>query len=86
MTPAEPQDRATRPRPGQAAVLGAALSVGVLMLAIQLWLLTVALDLYLGGTRLGLSRLASLSGLVFAGGLFVLRVLRRRPSIGGTAG
>jgi len=69
----------TPPAPGrQAAVLGA-LVIGGLLLALQLWFLTVALDLYLEGDQDWL--LAVFSGIVFVGGLFVLRLLSRRAEI-----
>ena len=59
--------RAPRPRrdqpppPGQSPIVMAALAIGMLLMAIQLWLLTVALDLYLAGQ--GRSDLGSGAGL-----------------------
>ena len=35
--------------PGREALLTAAVAIGIVLLAIQLWLLTVALDIYLAG-------------------------------------
>ena len=63
-------------------VLTAALLMGLLLMALQLWILTVALDLVLAGRPAGVPRLAVASGLVFAGGLLVLRLLgaRRRAA------
>ncbi len=55
----------------------AALGMGILMLAIQLWLLTVSLDLYLGGRGGEVTTLALISGVIFLGGLLALRVLSR---------
>ena len=55
------------------------LAIGILLMGIQLWLLTIALDLYLGGQDTYIWLLAVISGLVFLGGLLVLRVLTRRP-------
>ncbi len=48
-------------------------------MGIQLWILTVALDLLLGGKTEGFLRLAAASGAVFLGGLLVLRLLGARP-------
>ncbi len=67
------------PLPGQAPLVGAALAIGILLLAIQLWLLTVALDLFLGGSGGRVWLLAAVSGAIFVGGLLVLWVLGRRP-------
>ncbi|MBI2939407.1 MAG: hypothetical protein HYY04_03135 [Chloroflexi bacterium] len=69
------------PPPGQTPVVLAALTIGVLLMGIQLWLLTVALDLYLAGQPREIWRLAAVSGLIFLGGLLMLRLLRRRPRI-----
>jgi hypothetical protein len=57
------------------------LAIGILLLGIQLWLLTVALDLYLGGRGGQVWSLALVSGLIFAGGLLVLWILRQRPRV-----
>ena len=65
--------------PGQVAVVLAGLSIGVLLMGIQLWLLTIALDRYLAGQGTDIWLLALISGLVFLGGLLVLRLLSRRP-------
>jgi hypothetical protein len=64
--------------PGQAPIVAAGLAIGILLLAIQLWLLTVALDLFLGGRGDQVWSLALVSGVIFVGGLLVLWVLRRR--------
>jgi hypothetical protein len=66
-------------RTWEGPVLTAALVLGLVLMSIQLWLLTVALDLFLGGKREGFLRLAAASGAVFAGGLLVLWLLRARP-------
>ncbi len=71
----------TPPRPGQMPLVTVALSIGVLLMAIQLWLLTVALDLFLGGGGGQVWQLALISGAIFAGGLFMLWILRRRPRV-----
>lgn len=75
--------RELRPQvsPGRRALLLVALVVGVLMLGLQLWLLTVALDLYLGGRGGSLWVLAVCSGVIFAGGVAADRLLRRRPPV-----
>ena len=74
------------PLPGQSALVGAALAIGLLLLALQLWLLTIALDLYLAGNGSEVWLLAAVSGLIFVGGLVVLAVLRRRPRVQRPAG
>ena len=68
-----------QPPPGHLAILMAALMLGLLLMGIQLWLLTVALELYLGGHGRQVWLLAVVSGLIFAGGLLVLNMLGRRP-------
>jgi hypothetical protein len=50
-------------------------------MGIQLWLLTIALDLYLGGEGEQLWQLALASGAIFLGGLMITRLLRRRPRV-----
>jgi len=67
------------PPPGRVAVLLTALSIGILLMGIQLWLLTIALDLYLAGGSVDIWILVIISGLVFLGGLLVWRALRRNP-------
>ncbi len=67
--------------PGQMAVVLAALVIGLLLMGIQLWLLTVALELYLAGRGDRVWQLALLSGAIFLGGLGMLRLLRRRPRV-----
>ncbi len=64
--------------PGQQAIVLAALFIGLLLLGVQLWLLTVALDLYLAGLAGPIWSLPVISGLIFLGGLFVLRVLKKQ--------
>jgi hypothetical protein len=80
--PRSPIDALTGPPPGQSAILGAGLALGMLLLAVQLWLLTIALELYLGGQGDRVWSLALISGLIFLGGLGMLWVLRRRPHVG----
>lgn len=69
------------PPPGQQAIVLAALMIGLLLMGIQLWLLTVALELYLAGAGRQGWLLALVSGLIFLGGLLVLRLLARRPKL-----
>ncbi len=68
-----------RPPPGRVAVVLTGLAIGILLLGIQLWLLTIALDRYLAGQGMDIWLLAVISGLVFLGGLVVLRLLGRHP-------
>jgi hypothetical protein len=62
-------------------VLLAALAIGLLLMALQLWLLTVAFDLYLAGERGRIWPLAWTSAAVFVGGVVVRALLRTRPSV-----
>lgn len=73
----ETSDIERRPPPGRIAVVLTGLSIGILLLGIQLWLLTISLDRYLAGQGNNIWTLALLSGLVFLGGLLVLRLLAR---------
>lgn len=73
------------PPVGQRTLVLAALTIGILLMAIQLWLLTVALDLYLAGAGGDVWRLALVSGAIFLGGLGMLWLLHRRPRIHGTS-
>lgn len=70
-----------RPPPGQASIMMAALLIGVMLMGIQLWLLTVALDLYLGGRGSEVWQMALLSGGIFAGGLAMIKLTHRRSRI-----
>lgn len=67
------------PSHGQAAIVLAGLTIGMILMGIQLWLLTVALDLYLSGRPEATWLAAGISGLVFLGGLLILRLLPKRP-------
>jgi hypothetical protein len=69
-----------------AVLLLALLLIGFLLMALQLWLLTVALELYLGGHGRDVWRPALLSGAIFLGGLLALTLTGRRPRIGGVRG
>lgn len=68
--------RPAAPPPGHTGLVMLGLGVGIVMMAIQLWLLTLAFNLYLLGDRRGTVIAAIVSGLVFLGGLAMLRVLR----------
>ncbi|HET7566213.1 MAG TPA: hypothetical protein VFJ96_14520 [Gemmatimonadaceae bacterium] len=68
------------PPPGQSALVMLALAIGILLMTVQLWLLTLALNLYLADIREGTIIAALISGLIFLGGLLVLRLLEQRPS------
>ena len=71
-----------RPVPGREALLLGALAIGLMLLAIQLWLLTVALEMFLAGDGDTVWGLAVGSGIVFAGGLIAVAVLSRRTRLG----
>lgn len=68
-----------RPPPGQDGIILLGLSIGILMMGIQLWLLTLAYDLYQLDEDRDLLLVAILSGLIFLGGLAILRFLDQRP-------
>ena len=70
-----------KPPPGQIAVVLTGLALGILLLGIQLWLLTIALDRYLAGQNAFSWLTAVISGLVFLGGLLVLYLLARHPHV-----
>jgi hypothetical protein len=53
------------------------LSIGVLLMSVQLWLLTLAFNLFLSGDRRGTVIAAIISGAIFAGGVIMLVLLRR---------
>ena len=69
------------PPPGQMTLILAGLTIGLLLMGIQLWLLTIALDLYLAGAGARIWQLALVSGAIFLGGLLMLRLLNRRPRV-----
>ena len=77
-----PDDAGDRPpAPGQLAVIMAGLAIGILLMGIQLWLLTIALELYLAGEGRQVWQLALISGAIFLGGLAILWALGRRPEV-----
>ena len=67
----------TRPAPGQGGLVMLGLSVGILLMSVQLWLLTLAFNLYLSANRRGTLIATIASGCIFLGGLVMLLVLRR---------
>jgi hypothetical protein len=69
------------PPPGQMALVMAGLAIGILLMSIQLWLLTITLELYLAGEGQQIWLIALVSGAIFVGGLLMLRLLRRRPRV-----
>ena len=77
--PDVPVDRP--PPPGRQALALAALVIGLLLMGVQLWLLTVALDLFLAGSGEDVWLLAIVSGLLFLGGLLALWLLGRHPRV-----
>jgi hypothetical protein len=79
-----PNEGANQPPVGHASLIMAALTIGLLLMAMQLWLLTVALDVYLAGQGREIGWLAVVSGLIFLGGLGMLWFLHRRPRVHGT--
>jgi hypothetical protein len=72
-------ERERLPAVGQHGLATLGLALGLLLVAIQLWLLTIAFDLYLEGERGKTVGVAIASGLVFLGGLGMLRLLDRKP-------
>ena len=76
-TAATTRGESPRPAPGQNGVVMLGLSIGVLLMAVQLWLLTLAFNLFLSGDRAGTLLAAIVSGAIFLGGLLMLWVLRR---------
>ena len=69
------------PPPGQMALVMTGLAIGILLMGIQLWLLTIALELYLAGEGHQVWLTALVSGAIFGGGLLMLWLLRRRPRV-----
>lgn len=58
------------------------LSIGLLLMVLQLWLLTLAFDLYSSGNRVQTLVIACISGFVFLGGVGMLWLLGRGPHMG----
>lgn len=69
------------PPPGHGPLVGAGLAIGILLMAIQLWVLTIALDLFLSGNGAWVWSLAVVSGFIFLGGVGMLWALHRRARV-----
>lgn len=67
--------------PGREAIVLSAVALGIILLGMQLWLLTIALERYLAGHGSAVWILAAISGAIFAGGLAALWLLGRHPQI-----
>jgi hypothetical protein len=79
--PFREQARRATPPPGEAGLVGAALLIGILLLALQLWILTIALEEFQRHNDQRIYILAAISALIFAGGLAVRWLLKRTPRI-----
>ena len=75
------RERRTAPPPGESGLVSAALAIGILLMGIQLWILTVALEHFKQHEYQPLYALAAISALIFAGGVLMLWVLRRTPAV-----
>ena len=75
------QPKRAVPPPGEAGLVGAALMIGILLLGLQLWILTVALEEFQRHSDERTYILAGISAVIFAGGLAIRWLLRRTPSI-----
>jgi hypothetical protein len=64
----------------QGPLVAFGLAVGILLMGVQLWLLTLAFNLYLSGERGSVVLAAVVSGLVFLGGVGMLLLLDRAPA------
>lgn len=75
------QPKRAIPPPGEAGLVGAALMIGIVLLALQLWILTVTLEEFQRHNDQRTYLLAGISALIFAGGLAVRWLLKRTPSV-----
>jgi len=73
--------RRTTPPPGEASLVSAALAVGILLMGLQLWILTVALEEFQRHNDARIYLLAGISALIFVGGLAIRWLLKRTPSV-----
>ena len=69
------------PPPGESGLVSAALAVGILLMGIQLWILTVALEHFQQHEYAPIYALAGVSAVIFAGGVLMLWLLRRTPAV-----
>lgn len=81
MRPTEEPGVNPAPTPGQQALALTAVTIGIVLLGVQLWLLTVALELYLAGVEQSLWILVVVSGLIFLGGLLVWWLLKKQQRL-----
>lgn len=81
IAPIREQRRRIVPPPGESALVGAALMIGILLLGLQLWILTVALEEFQRHNDTRTYVLAGISAGIFAGGLAVRWALRRTPVV-----
>ena len=65
--------------PDRGSVVLMGVAVGVLLMSIQLWLLALAFEFYLSGHDSDVLWITAASGLIFLGGLLMLRLLHRAP-------
>jgi hypothetical protein len=72
-------DEAPTGSPGIGPIILAGLAIGILLMGTQLWMLTVALELYLAGEGGRIWQIAIISGGIFVGGLLMLWLLAHRP-------
>jgi hypothetical protein len=70
------------PPAGEDGLISAALSIGILLMGIQLWILTVSLEHFERHEYPPIYALAGISALIFAGGVMMLWLLRRTPAVG----
>lgn len=77
--------KADAPAPGEGALLSAAVAMGILLMGIQLWILTVALEQFDRHHYTDVYALTGISALIFAGGVAILWMLRRTPSVRATS-
>jgi len=73
--------RAAVSPPGENGLVSAGLAIGILLMGIQLWILTVALEHFQQHEYPPIYALAGVSALIFAGGILMLWLLRKTPAI-----
>lgn len=73
--------KAVSPPPGEGALLSAAVAIGILLMGVQLWILTVALEQFERHHYGEVYALTGISALIFAGGVAMLWMLRRTPRV-----
>jgi hypothetical protein len=70
--------------PGEGVLLSAAVAMGILLMGMQLWILTVALEQFERHHYREVYALTGFSALIFAGGVAILWMLRRTPRVRST--